>query len=158
MSHVTDVGMRVSEDLDLLERVGAKRGLVLDRGRTRYNWYGSWQDDFHGRFAAVDQGFRPQDFGKCEHVLRRADARPGDYEIGVVRSPDGVGYQLLYDAYGSGAKLEQVAGHHLEDLQRDYTVALATQRAHEQLMAEGFEECEAEELQDGRIKLRWTRQ
>jgi hypothetical protein len=157
MSHVTDVKMKV-KDLDALERAADRLGLRLVRGQTTWKWFGSWQNDFHGKHAAVDQGFDPAQFGKGEHALVRKDAREGDYEIGVVRARDGDGYELLYDGWGSdGRRLEQAAGHHLEDLNREYTISLATQRAHEQLAAEGFEEEDREQLADGRIKLQWVR-
>jgi hypothetical protein len=157
MSHVTDVSMRVT-DLDALERAADRRGLRLVRGQRTWKWYGRWENDFHGKHAAAEQGFRPADFGKCEHALVLKNAGPHDYEVGVVRARDGNGYELLYDAWGSGGqRLEKAAGHHLDDLNRDYTVALATQRAHEQLAGEGFEELAQEELPDGRVKLAWLR-
>jgi hypothetical protein len=149
--------MRVT-DLDALERAAEKRGLRLVRGQRTWKWYGSWQNDYHGQHAAVSQGWDPEQFGKGEHALVLMDAGKRDYEIGVVPARDGNGYELLYDNWGGGgARLEQAAGHHLADLQRDYTIALATQRAHEQLAGEGFEELAAEELPDGRVKLAWLR-
>lgn len=128
MSHVADVDLTIL-DLDALERACAELGLELVRGQHTYKWYGTWVNDYSDpeRAAAV-RGFNPQDFGKCEHAIRRAGHKEGDYEIGLVARPDGTpGYSVLYDNFGSGRYFAtKLAGAGLPELKDEYGAQVAT--------------------------------
>src|SRR5262245_61069914 len=110
MSHVS-VGAAVINDneleLEALALACKEVGLVFCRGVKEYKWYGRWVRDYHADDAAYRHGVRPEDYGKCEHMIRLSqtmhdeevyarnpDARP--YEIGLVRTGDGK-FQLVLD-------------------------------------------------------------
>ena len=120
MSHVASVKCFVT-DLNALEAVAKKLGMELVRDAKTYAWFGSWVGDFRGSTAAVDNGHRPEDFGKCVHKLRRADHQQGMYEIGVVARVDGKpGFELVYDNWGSGgAAIETKCGKGLATLKNE---------------------------------------
>lgn len=111
MSHVVASKVFVSSLSDARE-VGDELGFNLVENVSTYAWYGSWQNDFSGETAAVDNGYNPKDLGKCEHKLRRKDHTSGMYEIGLCKRPDGKpGWELVYDNWGGGGKaIEEKAG------------------------------------------------
>ena len=127
MSHVASVKCYV-QDLDALASVADRLGFELVRDAKTYAWFGQWVGDFRGSTAAVDNGHRPEDFGKCLHKLRRKDARAGDYEIGVVARPDGQpGYELVYDNWSvGGSRVEELAGRGLSKLKDEIACEVST--------------------------------
>jgi hypothetical protein len=115
MSHVS-VGAAVVNDseleLEALAQACEEAGLVFCKGVKEYKWYGRWVRDYHAEDAAYRHGVRPEDYGKCEHMIRlpqtlheeevyaqNPDARP--YEIGLVRTADGK-FQMVIDHWHSG--------------------------------------------------------
>lgn len=154
MSHVASVKCFV-QDLDALERVAADLGFELVRGASSYAWYGRWVNDFRGDTAAVDNGHKPEDFGKCAHKLRRKDHKPGMYEIGVVARVDGKpGYELLYDNWSTGGRaVEEKAGKGLTKLKN----ALAEDVTYTALTRQGYRVSRTVDATTGAIKLTATK-
>lgn len=130
MSHVVTGGFVIQDgDLGTLEEAAAEIGLELVRDRKRYRWYGQWVDDYHDEDAAFHKGINPEDYGKCEHVLRVADKKTQKtaYEIGLVKNPNTEvgGYVMIYDFYGAyGQQLENVAGKHCANLTERFVTRL----------------------------------
>jgi hypothetical protein len=126
MSHVSEGACKIL-DLTDLETGAGNLGFELVRGKTTYTWFGKFLNDWNDpQRAAAMRGHNPETFGQCEHVLRRKDALPGDYEIGVVKARDGVGYELVYDSWGNGRKLEEKGGVGLTKIADEYNLARAT--------------------------------
>jgi hypothetical protein len=127
MSHVAEGVCRV-HDLDLLESAAAdmSRPMELVRDRKTYTWYGRFLNDWRDKTrAAALKGADTSTFGKCDHVLRFKDAKPGEYEIGVKAAPDGDGYRLEYDAYsGGGRAIEAACGQDLTVLADEYNAQM----------------------------------
>jgi len=131
MSHVSNVELTVN-DLDALrDAVARTDGLTWCEGQQSYKWYGKWMDDFHGSSAAVDNGFDASTFGKSEHAIKADGA---EYEIGVVKNPNGDGYRLLYDNYSSGRKIAERYGTGLETIKNSYAERVAVK----QLQRKGY--------------------
>lgn len=153
MSHITDAKLKV-KDLDALQAAADLLGLELVRDRKKYNWFGHFVgDSAEGRRVAAERG--EETFGKCDHVLRRKGSAASDYEIGVVADKAGA-FDLLYDTWGSGAKLEQAAGKSLARLRQEYSVAVAEARVAKTLGRQGFR-MTRENKEGGRIQLRLRR-
>lgn len=146
MSHITKGTVKVL-DLDALGTAAGRLGFDLVRGVERFNWYGRFLGDSPGI-----RGMSPEQYGKCEHVLRRQGAAQGDYEIGVARAQDGAGYELHYDTWGSGQKLVAQAGQGLGKLTVEYGVEAASREFDGTLAREGWE-MERESLPNGRARL-----
>ena len=116
MSHIAVCDCFVT-DLDALDAVCATMGLELVRGAKNFKWYGSWQNDFSGRDAAVSAGYDPATFGQCEHKVRVKGAGRDTYEIGLVTRADrGEGWELLHDNWNGGYGLIDVVGPGLVNL------------------------------------------
>lgn len=145
MSHVADVQMEV-KDLKALKAAVEAAGCVWLEGQKTHKWYGVFlADSAVGRDTATRRD--PKTFGKCEHAI----SVPGvNYEIGVVRNPDGKSYDLVYDNWGPGRGLEtKFGGQGLPGLKQGY----ATQVAKRQLVRQGFRVTEQKQA-DGSIRLR----
>jgi hypothetical protein len=119
MSHIVDV-KTIILNLDALADAAAEFGATLHRDVPTYKWYGSSVGDY-----ALPEGFRREDLGKCEHIIRLPGAA---YEIGVVRKPGTLHepvpqYTLLYDFWGigKGEPLKAKFGDGLINLTRAYT-------------------------------------
>lgn len=129
MSHVAAIDLFVT-DLDAIEDACTRLGLVLMRGQTTYTWFGQWQDDYNDpQRAAAMKGYDPSLFGRCEHAIRRADHKAGQYEIGLVKRPDGKpGYSLVFDNFASGTYFaSKFGGADLPELKEHYGASLAEQ-------------------------------
>ena len=128
MSHVSDVALQI-EDLDAAAEAAPQCGLVLGRGQTTWKWFGRFLNDWHNSDrAAAMRGFSPKQFGHSEHALRLAGTKPGEsYEVGLVPRRDGKpGWELLFDAYGTGGRrLEDAAGKNLATFRDHYAAAVA---------------------------------
>ena len=119
MSHVVEVDLHVM-DLDALKEACQELGLTFLENQKTYQWYGHWVNDYH----AADAAYRTHTLdGKCEHAIRH---KAGEYEIGVVKSVSGTGYDLLLDEYGSGQNmLRKCGGKGLPALHQRYTEKVA---------------------------------
>lgn len=117
MSHVT-CSLAVITDLDCLKRTLAAKFPALQwmEGQQKYNWYGSWQNDFSTDQAAYKRGVDVDQYGKCEHAIRV----PGcAYEIGVTKRKDGEGYTLVWDLW-RGKEISKAIGQDAEILMNAY--------------------------------------
>ena len=124
MSHVANVEVEIN-DLTALKTACGKLGLEFVQGQTTYKWFDRYLADSNVGRQTVRDGFRPEDFGKCEHAIRV----PGsNYEVGVVKNPTGNGYRLIYDEYGSQGRAitKRLGGTQLTKLKTEYGVARAT--------------------------------
>jgi len=147
MSHVSAIET-VINDLDCLELAAKACGMELIRGATSFKWYGRWVADYHGDDAAYKHGVKPEDYGKCQHVLRiQGDDKA--YEIGVLENPDGT-FRLIYDHWGEGQKLVKACGG--KDLPK-LTQAYIKNRAVRELEKRGFKVLKEENLASGSLKL-----
>lgn len=126
MSHVAAIDLFV-DDLDALDRACADLGLRLVRNQTQFTWFGRWMNDYNDpERAAALKGYDPKTFGRCEHVIQRADHTPGHYEIGLVRRPDGKpGWSVVYDDYSTGRYFTtKFGGKDLPELKSHYGAAV----------------------------------
>lgn len=115
MSHVADMEIPIL-DLDILDRCLTHVGARLVRNVDRYKWYGTHVGDY-----PLPAGFKQEDLGKCDHVIRLNNATSETYEIGVVRRRDGQpGYQLLWDFWKGGYGLQEAIGENGEFLRQSY--------------------------------------
>jgi hypothetical protein len=66
-----------------------------------FNWYNRHVGDY-----PLPKGFKVEDLGKCEYKIKF----PGvNYEIGIVKNPNGDGWVLMYDFYDQNLK-EKIGG------------------------------------------------
>lgn len=152
MSHVVDAKFHI-RDLEEAERSAQELGGVLVRGQEHFTWYETWMNDWHDtQRAAVMQGRDPKQFGRCAHVIRLKDAQKGDYEVGLVRRPDGDGYDAVYDSWGPGQKLETAFGKDLSRLKEHYGANVAVKR----LRREGYRVVSKQRV-DGALKVKVER-
>ena len=152
MSHVASVNIQIT-DLGALKKACAELHLQFMEGQKTHQWFGRWVNDYSAADAAYRNGIKPEDYGKCEHAIRlpKGVYREGDYEIGVVKSPTGSGFTLVYDFYSTGRKIKETLGQRCERIVQLYGVYRATQAA----MNKGYM-VQRQLLQDGAIKLRIT--
>lgn len=151
MSHITEVKTQFKL-LDDLEAVATELGGVFRRGQTTHKTYGRFVgDSAEGRQFVEQRGTAA--IGKCEHAIRLADHHDGDYEVGVVKALDGSeSYNLVYDAWGPGQRLERAFGKGLKKIRREYAAKVATRTAQETLSRHGWRAVR-HDLPDGRIHL-----
>lgn len=155
MSHVTDIKLKI-HDLDALDEACEKLGLVLQRDKTTYAWWGT----FVGDSRAYGE-HQPKDMGHCAHAIKVAGTTPrngsgGPWEIGVVPAKDGDGYQLYYDTYGgAGRALSDTVGLGANKLRQEYAIAVASRKAKATLAKRGWtlSRLEAETV-GGTVRLR----
>jgi hypothetical protein len=133
------------KDLAALKAAVLAAGCQWMEGQTTHKWYGRFMNDWSDERAASNRR-DPKTFGKCEHAIKV----PGvDYEIGVVRRPDGKSYDLVYDSWGSGRGLENKFGVGLPLLKQAYGVEVAKK----QLTRQGYR-VTTQRQDDGSIRLR----
>lgn len=153
MSHVTDVKLKV-HDLDALEEACEELGLELQRDKTHFAWWGKFVGD-----SKPPAWADPADYGKCEHAIKikgdtPRDGSSGPWEIGVVKDPDGDGYRLLYDYYGSaGRRLLDKVGQEANKLKQEYAFAVAKKKVNKTLARQGWK-AERENLLNGTVRLK----
>ena len=122
MSHVADVQLQVT-DLAALKQAVEKMGGTFVEGQRTFRWYGRFLNDWASSRAAVNR-ISPENFGKCEHAIRV----PGvGYEIGVIKHPSGTGYELIFDQFGEGKKLEAwLGGENYGRVKQNYGAVVTT--------------------------------
>ena len=141
MSHIAEIHLAV-QDLEALKVAAKKLNLEWRQDQATFRWYGKIMND-----SQVPQGFSPNDYGKCLHAI----GVPGNsqaYEVGVVKSPNGKGWSLLYDAWQGGFGLEALIGKNATKLKQRYAAEVATKQARRQ----GFRVSERVQA-DGKIRL-----
>ena len=130
MSHVASVDL-VCQDVDAIEVACAElskqlgRKVTFRRGQKTWRYYGRWVNDYHGGDAAYKHGIDPKDYGKGEHAISIDGV---EYEIGVVKNPNGPGYVLIYDFFGPGQQLAALFGKGLERLKQEYGAQVAVKQ------------------------------
>ena len=130
MSHVANVEVEIN-DLAALKSACAKLGIEFMEGQRTYAWFDRYLADSNVGRQTVRDGFRPEDFGKCEHAIKVPGSR---YEIGVVKNPRGNGYRLIYDEYGQQGKVitDRLGGTQLTKLKSEYGAVRATRHLQRQ--------------------------
>lgn len=141
MSHIETVSV-IIKDLESLKKACQVLGVNWNEGKKTYAWYGR-----HVGSEPIPFGFQQEDLGKCEHVISVPKV---GYEVGVVRTPDGSGYTLLYDFYGPGQGLLHKFGKGLVNLVDRYTAETLKKQAR----MRGYS-CK-ETIKDGKIHLTAT--
>ena len=146
MSHVANVEV-VIQDLQALQSACAALGLHYKHAQRSYAWFNEYLADSDVGRQTVRDGFDPETFGTCEHAI----GVPGsDYEIGVGKNPNGVGYRLIYDAFGHNGRriTEYLGGTQLAKLKTEYGAT----KAHRHLQRSGYRVVRRV-LANGQIKL-----
>lgn len=128
MSHVTTIEVEI-KDLEALKLAASKLGLEFVEGQKAYKRYGQSVGD-----TRLPTGFTVADLGKCDHALRLKEPGPYSYEIGVVKSRTGSGYQLLWDSWQGGYGLQEKVGVGAQRLIQTYAGEAAIRAAR----AKGF--------------------
>ena len=64
MSHVANVEVEIN-DLAALKTACTKLGIEFVEGQTTYAWYDRYLADSDVGRQTVQDGFKPEDFGKC---------------------------------------------------------------------------------------------
>ena len=118
MSHVAETGL-VVHDLQCLELACKKLGIQFVHGQTTWEWFGQWMDDYSQSDAAYKHGIKPEMYGHSIHAIKV----PGtNYEIGVMKNPNGEGFVLVYDFFGEGQVIVNKLGKGLQQIKREYSV------------------------------------
>lgn len=147
MSHVSCIDV-VIKDLDSLQSTAKELGLEFIENQKTYMWFGKWVKDYHSADAAYKHGIDPNNYGKCEHVLKIKGDNTA-YEIGVVKKADGT-YSLIWDFWGpQGDKLRKIIGNKGEKLLQGYSKEVAVK----QLAKKGFKVQKVEKLENGKLKV-----
>lgn len=123
MSHVVSMKIKI-KSLNALKRAAKTCGLELVRDVKTYKWFGRHVGDF-----PMPEGFTKDDLGKCDHVLRVIGANHQTYEVGVVKSKTGSGYELLWDFWQGGYGLEKAVGKNGQKLMQQYAYEVALAEA-----------------------------
>lgn len=153
MSHVVSIQTVISDlaSLDKACQVLSQElgiDLKLVRNQKTFKWYGKWVGDYNASDAAHQLGIKPEDYGKCEHAITMEGAQ---YEIGVVRNPNGKGYVLMYDFWGGsgGGPIKKALRQDLGLLTQRYGVEVAKKVAKQR----GYRGVTERRLPNGKIKL-----
>ena len=126
MSHVADCDVKF-RDMDAINIAVKRLGGKFMKDQKTHQWFGRFLNDWNNDRAAVNRR-DSSTFGKCDHAIKFPDI---NYEIGMVREPDG-SYTAIYDTYGGsgthdGKKLEAACGGvGLPKLKDEYAAAVTT--------------------------------
>ena len=132
MSHVAAVELEI-DDLASLREAAKALGLEFVTDQKSFKWFGRFMNDYNGANAAHLSGIDPKEYGKCLHAIRI----PGNdraYEIGVIKSPTGKGYTLVWDFWMRGYGLQDVIGKDGGLLKQSYAVM----RAKKEMLRKGY--------------------
>jgi hypothetical protein len=125
MSHVATIDVQV-KDVECAGLAAKRMGGEMVKQST-YAWYGHWMNDYSEADAGYKNGIKPEDYGKCEYAIKF----PGvDYEVGLVKRPDGKGYVPIWDFIDS-ALLEKM-GRSGEKFKQAYAAEVALAHARKQ--------------------------
>lgn len=141
MSHLSDISGIEVRDLECLEAAAKQCGLELRRDQKTYKWFGRHVGDY-----PMPEGMTAADLGKCDHALSVV-GRPGAYEVGVVKRPDGT-LRLLWDFWDGGKGLEAAVGKDGGRLLQEYSAAVQMKQARR-----NGHRCTRTTLPDGRTLL-----
>ena len=145
MSHVTNIDLEV-KDLEALEKAASDIGCNLVYNVSTFKWYGHHVGDY-----PLPKGFKKDDMGKCDHVIRVKGADSKTYEVGVVERKDKqrrTYYVLLWDFYQGGYGLQGAVGKDGTKIQQMYAVNAA-----ERKLRRMGRRVKRTVMSDGRIKL-----
>lgn len=132
MSHVVSI-KTILKDLDAAEATAKELGGELLRDVKNGRWFGSWVNDYDAKDAAYRLGIKPEDYGKCDAVIRFKDC---GYDIMLLKDEKLGGYRVYWDFWGEGRKLEdKVGGRDANKLVQLYGVHKATQEARKRGMS-----------------------
>lgn len=146
MSHVT-CSKVIIEDIDALEAACKRMGLTFVRDKKNYKWWGEWLNDWGNNERQANlRGIDPDQFGKCDHLIRVPDADEG-YEIGVTRRKDGAGWQVVWDDVHNNA-INKAIGAEGQKLTALYAEEVCRKHA-EEIGAQ----MECIELEDGNLRI-----
>lgn len=146
MSHVSCIDVEI-KDLDSLKRIAQELGLEFIEGQKTYKWYGRWVKDYDAQDAAYRHGIDPDNYGKCNHVLR-IPGKPLAYEVGIVQMPNGH-YKLIWDFFAGGYGLRDKIGSKGEKLIQGYSKEVAIKA----LAKKGLKVKSIEKLATGQLKV-----
>lgn len=97
MSHVNT--LKLAAELETFEEYAVLEGGEFSQAST-YKWYNRHVGDY-----PLPEGVSKSDLGKCLYKIKF----PGiDYEIGIIKNPNGNGYVAIYDFFDR--KLSQKIG------------------------------------------------
>lgn len=139
MSHLTTCELKV-KDLACLKAACPDRKLEFRENQTSHRWYGTRAGGFApGQTARLD--------GRCLHAIGVPGNREA-YEVGIIRSADGTGYELVYDDFQGGYGLEKQTGRGCGLLLQSYAQQVARKEmAHAEYG--GYQYLEEKELPGG---------
>ena len=87
------------DSIGYAKKAAAEMGGVLEEASTFNNWYHE-----HGKLAGdypIPAGYREDEMDKCQYKIRFPGIK---YEVGIVKSKSGAGYDILYDFWDSNLK------------------------------------------------------
>src|ERR1035437_5141802 len=99
MSHVTTIAIEI-RDLNVVKEICQELGLEFKENQKTYKWYGTHVGDY-----PLPAGFTKADMGKCDYAIR-LKGNTQAYEVGVVKSKTGSGYQMIWDFWAGGQGLQ----------------------------------------------------
>ncbi|MFA5766312.1 MAG: DUF1257 domain-containing protein [Candidatus Paceibacterota bacterium] len=146
MSHVVAIQLEV-KDLQALETAAKALGAELVRDQKTFRWYGRWMNDYSADNAAYRQGIKPENYGKCDHIISHPQC---SYDIGLVKQPNG-SFRVVADEWSAGG-LTKVFGQGMAHLKQRYGVAVATKTMRNQ----GWSTSEKQD-QNGNVRLVCTK-
>ena len=113
MSHIAKIELLV-KDINVLKKAVKTFGAEVKQQNT-YKWWNTYVGDY-----PLPDGFTIEDLGKCDYAISHPNCQ---WEIGVVKNKNGIGYTLMYDFYGfRGRQLHNVFGTNLGLLKQRYTI------------------------------------
>lgn len=114
MSHVAKIELNI-KNIDVLKKVVKQHFNAELKKQNTYKWWGHWVGDY-----PLPDGFTKEDLGKCDYAISHPNC---EWEIGVVKNKNGIGFTLMYDFYGhKGQQLHSVFGENLGKLRQRYTI------------------------------------
>ncbi len=122
MSHLSEISGVQVRDLECLQAAAERLGMELRRDQRSYKWYGRSVGDY-----PLPEGMTEADLGKCDHALSLT-GKPGAYEVGLVKRPDGT-VRLLWDWWDGGKGLMNAIGENGGRLLQEYSAAVAEKQA-----------------------------
>ena len=120
-SHVTKVDVQI-RDLDAMVTACEHLGLVFNRDKRTYRWYGHSVGDYR-----LPEGMTAKELGRCSHAISVKDNARA-YEVGLVDNHDG-SYSPVWDFWSGGHGLQAAVGENCSRLIGEYTIEAARNAA-----------------------------